>query len=158
MPRKNSEGDACNTTPVAANARSDERRYAQRILLDRIHSSTNWIGSSDLKTYVERHCSWAEYGSAATRSRSMDNWLKKIRDQAEDSGELAFDNKPGKGYRYRASKSDKLTLETANLVLLAERLLQPFLPHEHVESGLQSLFIAAHAKLSEHEKKMRQKW
>ena len=149
MPEKNDR----NNLSIATRARPDERLYARRIVLDRILASSNWVGSSELKAYVERHCSWAEYGTANARSRTIDNWLKGFRRQAEDTQEFEFDNEPGKGYRYKARKRDKLTLETANLVLLAERLLQPFLPREHVESGLQSLFQAAHGKLREHEKK-----
>ncbi len=140
-------------TSTAARALPDERRYAKRLMLDRIQSSIEWVGSTHLKAYVERNCSWAEYGTESSRSRTMDNWLRALRDQAQDTQDFEFDNEPGKGFRYRALKRDRLSLETANLVLLAERLLKPFLPREHIESGLQALFQSAHAKLHEHEKK-----
>ena len=142
-----------NSPASATRAPSEEKLYAKRMVLDKIRGSTNWISSSELKAYIERHCRWAEYGTENARSRTIDNWLKALRKEAVENQEFESEHQPGKGYRYRAGRRDKLSLETANLVLLAERLLQPFLPREHVESGLQSLFQAADAKLREYEKK-----
>lgn len=146
-------GESDLDSPASATrAPTEERNYAKRMVLDKIRGSTNWITSSELKAYVERHCRWAEYGNKLARSRTIDNWLIELRREAEMNQEIEF-YRLGKGYRYRSGRHDKLSLETANLVLLAERLLQPFLPREHIESGLQSLFQAADAKLREYEKK-----
>ena len=130
-----------------------ERRYAEFLLLERIRSCSDWTGSASLKAHVEGHAPWANYGTLESRSRTLDNWLRDLRKLSDETDLFDYRMKRDGHYVYRSSKHSRLSLEAACLTLLAEEVLGPLLKGEHIESGLEHMFIAARKRLKEHEKK-----
>jgi len=136
----------------AGSASPDEKRYAQFLLLERIRGCTHWTGSAALKAHVEENSSWADYGTIDLRLRTLDNWLRNLRQLSDETGLFHY-REESDGYKYLSAKQIPITVESACMTLLAERFLKPLLPEKHIETGLEDMFTAARKRLQDHESK-----
>ncbi len=137
---------------AATRASAEEAQYAEYRLTERIRGSTGWIGTSDLRHFLESQTSWGTHGNRDSRTRTLQNWLEKLRALADKTRLFAYRELPSGAFEYRAVDREHLTLEGACMALLAERFLDPLLPAEYLEDNLHEHFLAARRRIGDHER------
>lgn len=128
----------------------DALRHARHALEDRVRTLARWTRATELLDWLEVHTEWGTCGHRDGRRRTLDNWLQTLRGRGDAVGDVEYERVAGGAYRYRGRSRTGMSLESATLVMLAERFLSPLLPADLVEAGLDTHFERARDHVERH--------
>ena len=146
-------------------ADAKETLFAQFTLLNYLQQSSTARTVKEILNHLQQNTDWGQSqlakGLPDGGLRNVQNWLKNLRDSAEFSQQIEWEEDPcnRKQLQYKSKLpvvgNNSLSIEQACLLLLAEKYLDAALPLEFYDASLQDLFSQAKSTLAQYEKRPR---
>lgn len=142
-----------------------DKLFAQFTMLNYLHGSRD-RSVQEILEYLQENTNWGRAqvkgGAGDFGLRNVQNWLKDIRSSREFGAQISYRKDPHDLRQHLYSSKAPtignriMPIEEACLALMAEKFLEAAIPADFFDAALQDLFIAARARLKEHEKAPKQ--
>jgi predicted DNA-binding transcriptional regulator YafY len=143
-----------------------DKLFAQFTMLNFLKGSRDRT-VQEIHEHLQHNTKWGRAqlrdGAGDLGLRNVQNWLKDIRTSPEFATQIVHRVDPHNRRQDLYSSTTPtvgkriMPIEEACLVLMAEKFLQAAIPADFIDAALQDLFLAARARLKEHEKAPKQK-